>query len=174
MTRSDLIAHLSGLHQRIAALKERPQLASVSGVVTTSLAMLKYFDQDLTPFTMVTTKSFQVVPNPGNREPILCEVASGSFGNSVGLRNQGMTLALEELQKLRDDYEMRTLLNVSISGSTIEDFCFLAKAFEPVMISWLNFVPTQKRGMDRLSGVQVKLLQPTLKPLERLWATQDL
>ncbi len=154
MTRSDLIAHLSGLHQRIAALKERPQLASVSGVVTTSLAMLKYFDQDLTPFTMVTTKSFQVVPNPGNREPILCEVASGSFGNSVGLRNQGMTLALEELQKLRDDYEMRTLLNVSISGSTIEDFVILAKAFEPVAdILELNFsCPHAEEGYGSAIG----------------------
>ncbi len=140
MTRSDLIAHLSGLHQRVAALEERPQLASVSGVVTTSLQMIKYFDTALTPFTMVTTKSFQVIPNPGNREPILCEVESGSFGNSVGLRNQGMALALEELEKLRSEHTMRTLLNVSISGSTIEDFVILAKAFEPVAdILELNF-----------------------------------
>ncbi len=140
MTRSDLITHLSGLHQRVATLEERPQLASVSGVVTTSLSMIKYFDTALTPFTMVTTKSFQVIPNPGNREPILCEVESGSFGNSVGLRNQGMTLALAELEKLRSKHTMRTLLNISISGSTIEDFVTLAKAFEPVAdILELNF-----------------------------------
>ncbi len=140
MTRSDLITHLSGLHQRVATLEERPQLASVSGVVTTSLSMIKYFDTALTPFTMVTTKSFQVIPNPGNREPILCEVESGSFGNSVGLRNQGMTLALAELEKLRSEHTMRTLLNISISGSTIEDFVTLAKAFEPVAdILELNF-----------------------------------
>jgi len=140
VTRSDLITHLSGLHQRVATLEERPQLASVSGVVTTSLSMIKYFDTALTPFTMVTTKSFQVIPNPGNREPILCEVESGSFGNSVGLRNQGMTLALAELEKLRSEHTMRTLLNISISGSTIEDFVTLAKAFEPVAdILELNF-----------------------------------
>lgn len=158
MTRGDLLALLSGLHNRVVAGDERPQLASVSGVVTTSLPMIKYFDKSLTPFTMVTTKSFQISPNPGNREPIICEVESGSFGNSVGLRNQGMESALEELRLLRE-HPMRTLLNISLSASTIEDFIILAQAFEPLAdILELNFsCPHAAEGYGSAIGCSAQI-----------------
>ncbi|MDD3791198.1 MAG: dihydroorotate dehydrogenase [Sphaerochaetaceae bacterium] len=158
MTHNDLLAQLSGLHKRVVAGDERPQLASVSGVVTTSLPMIKYFDKSLTPFTMVTTKSFQISPNPGNREPIICEVESGSFGNSVGLRNQGMESALEELRLLRE-HPMRTLLNISLSASTIKDFVILAKAFEPLAdILELNFsCPHAAEGYGSAIGCSAQI-----------------
>lgn len=120
---------LSGLHLKI---QERPQLATVSGVVSTKPALITYVDAQLPAFSMVTTKSFQVTPNPGNREPIICEMESGSFGNSVGLKNPGMKVALAELLELRKNTPLRSLLNVSVSASTIEDFITLVGAFAEV------------------------------------------
>ncbi|WP_422479766.1 nitronate monooxygenase [Pleomorphochaeta sp. DL1XJH-081] len=120
--------------------KERVALATVSGVLSTKTPLIRYVDRQLPAFTIVTTKSFQVTPNPGNREPIICEPEAGSFGNSVGLKNPGMDIALTELTELRASLDMRTLLNVSISASTIEDFITLVRTFEPVAdILELNF-----------------------------------
>lgn len=120
---------LSGLHLKV---NTRPQLATVSGVVSTKTALITYVDTYLPAFSMVTTKSFQVMPNPGNREPIICEMESGSFGNSVGLKNPGMEVALAELRDLRKNKPMRSLLNVSVSASSIEDFITLVGAFAEV------------------------------------------
>ncbi len=151
--------YLSGLHKRVLSGQERPQLASVSGVVTTKTALLRFVDRDLSPFAMVTTKSFQILPNPGNREPILCEMEVGSFGNSVGLRNQGMQVALEELKTLRQAYAMRTLLNISVSASTIADFITLVRAFEPLAdVIELNFsCPHAEEGYGASIGSSAEI-----------------
>lgn len=131
---------LSGRHQKVALGREDVALATVSGVLTTKTPLVRYVDERLPAFTVVTTKSFQVRANPGNREPIICEPEAGSFGNSVGLKNPGMTVALEELLELRKSHEMRSLLNVSVSASTVEDFITLVGAFETVAdIIELNF-----------------------------------
>ena len=131
---------LSGQHRRVTEGKERVGLATVSGVLSTKTPLIRYVDSQLPAFTIVTTKSFQVTPNPGNREPIICEPETGSFGNSVGLKNPGMDIALKELTDLRSSLDMRTLLNVSVSASTVEDFITLVGVFEPVAdIIELNF-----------------------------------
>ncbi len=101
-------------------------LATVSGVATTTYNMLRWADRNLTALSLLTTKSFQVKPNPGNREPVITEVGPGCFGNSVGLRNPGMETARRELAEF---FPRRTLLNVSLSASCPEDFIILAKAF---------------------------------------------
>ena len=133
-------ASLSGLHTRILAGTEAVRLATVSGVLSTKTALVRHVDTHMPAFSVVTTKSFQVNPNPGNREPIVCEVHPGSFGNSVGLKNPGLAVALAELRSLRNTHPMRTLLNVSISASTIEDFITLVGAFEEVAdLLELNF-----------------------------------
>ena len=119
--------------------KRTPMLATVSGVVTTKPALIAYVDRTIPQFEIITTKSFQVKYNPGNREPIICEMEIGSFGNSVGLRNCGMDEALDEITLLRKK-GIRALLNVSISGSSAEDFILLAIAFHEVAdILELNF-----------------------------------
>jgi dihydroorotate dehydrogenase (NAD+) catalytic subunit len=131
---------LSGRHLGILQGTAQLGLATVSGVLSTKTALVEYVDRNLPAFSVVTTKSFQVVPNPGNREPIICEPSPGSFGNSVGLKNPGMEVALAELKALRGRLDMRTLLNVSVSASTVEDFITLVGAFEPVAdIIELNF-----------------------------------
>jgi len=131
---------LSRRHQTILVNPEYLGLATVSGVLSTKTPLITYVDRNLPEFAIITTKSFQVTANPGNREPIICEPEVGSFGNSVGLKNPGMQQAYSELRALRDTYDMRALLNVSVSASTIEDFITLVDVFEDVAdIIELNF-----------------------------------
>ena len=104
--------------------------ATVSGVLTTKEEMIKLFDEHVPSVDIITTKSFQVVPTPGNREPVVCSPSAGSFGNSVGLRNPGMEEALEELGRLRK-HGLRALLCVSLAADSPENFITLVKAFDP-------------------------------------------
>lgn len=115
-------------------------LGTVSGVASTKPALIRYFDQKVPAISVITTKSFQVGVNEGNREPIICETSWGNFGNSVGLRNPGLAVALKELQELRVEHSFRSLLNVSLSANSIEDFITLVLAFDEVAdLVELNF-----------------------------------
>lgn len=139
MDKQTVLGILSGAGASALKGACRPLLATVSGVATTKAALIAYAERYMPAFSIITTKSFQVIPNPGNREPIICEMENGSFGNSVGLRNAGMENALSELRQLRAK-GLRTLLNVSISASCAEDFVTLARAFQEVAdILELNF-----------------------------------
>ena len=126
-------ARLRGAHLRREVI-----LSTVSGVASTKKEMVSYFDRK-TCIDVITTKSFQLVPNPGNREPVICCVAPGDFGNSVGLRNPGLDVALEDIRKLRE-HGLEKILNISVSASSPEDFIALVKAFDPYADSIeLNF-----------------------------------
>ncbi len=115
-------------------------LTTVSGVASTKPALITHFDTKVPSIGIITTKSFQVEVNPGNREPVICETEKGNFGNSVGLRNPGMEQALYELRKLRGEHDVQALLNVSLSANSIEDFITLVKAFDEVAdLVELNF-----------------------------------
>ncbi len=105
--------------------------STVSGVLTTKDEMIRHFDQRVPSLDIITTKSFQVVATPGNREPIVCSPSPGDFGNSVGLRNPGMEAALPELKALKEE-GMRALLNVSLAADCPENFITLVKAFDSV------------------------------------------
>ncbi|MGE4454052.1 MAG: dihydroorotate dehydrogenase [Sphaerochaeta sp.] len=107
-------------------------LGTVSGVASTKPRMITYFDTKVESIGIITTKSFQVEVNPGNREPVICEPSLGNFGNSVGLRNPGMEQALYELRNLRKDHNFRSILNVSLSANSVEDFITLVQAFDEV------------------------------------------
>ncbi|MBO8435605.1 MAG: dihydroorotate dehydrogenase [Spirochaetes bacterium] len=110
-------------------LKGAPILATVSGVASTKKELIELFDKKIPAIDIITTKSFQVTPNPGNREPIVCSPKAGDFGNSVGLRNPGMDVILPEIKEIREN-GMRALLNISLSASNPEDFITLVKAFD--------------------------------------------
>ncbi|WP_321300740.1 alpha-hydroxy-acid oxidizing protein [uncultured Sphaerochaeta sp.] len=115
-------------------------LGTVSGVASTKPRLITYFDEKVHAISIITTKSFQVEVNPGNREPVICETSVGNFGNSVGLRNPGMEQALYELRKLRADHSFSSYLNVSLSANSVEDFITLVKAFDGVAdLVELNF-----------------------------------
>ncbi len=107
-------------------------LSTVSGVASTKPALIRFFDQKVPGIAIITTKSFQVEVNPGNREPVICETEKGSFGNSVGLRNPGMEQALYELRTLKREFPLRAVLNVSLSANSVEDFITLVRAFDEV------------------------------------------
>nr|WP_321265071.1 alpha-hydroxy-acid oxidizing protein [uncultured Sphaerochaeta sp.] len=115
-------------------------LGTVSGVASTKPRLITYFDEKVHAISIITTKSFQVEVNPGNREPVICETSVGNFGNSVGLRNPGMEQALYELRKLRAEHSFSSYLNVSLSANSVEDFITLVKAFDEVAdLVELNF-----------------------------------
>ncbi len=132
-----VIEMLKGRHLR---KDDEVVLTTVSGVASTKPALIRYFDQKVPSIGIITTKSFQVEENPGNREPIICETGAGNFGNSVGLRNPGLKVALAELKQLRKAHTFRSLINVSLSANSIGDFITLVKAFDDVAdLVELNF-----------------------------------
>jgi dihydroorotate dehydrogenase subfamily 1 len=106
-------------------------ITTVSGVASTTQGMVSWFDRE-TRVTMITTKSFQPEPNPGNPEPIITEAHRGDYGNAVGLRNPGIETAIRELTELRNTGRLGALLNVSLSADTTEDFVSLARRSAPV------------------------------------------
>ncbi len=120
--------------------EKTPTFATVSGVVTTNIDMIQYAQDHLEPISLITTKSIQVNPNQGNREPILVEDGVGSYGNSVGLRNKGMEVSYQEFLELRNRGTFHKILNISLSGSSPEEFITLIKKFEPLADMFeLNF-----------------------------------
>ena len=133
-------------------------LATVSGVLSTKTNLVKYASSEL-GFEIVTTKSFQVVPNGGNREPIICQPEPFCFGNSVGLRNPGIDVAVKELEALRNNFEMPSLLNISLSASSPEDFITLIKRVEHLAdLVELNFsCPHASAGFGASIGCSLEI-----------------
>lgn len=133
-------------------------LATVSGVLSTKTNLVKYASSEL-GFELVTTKSFQVIPNSGNREPIICQPEPFCFGNSVGLRNPGIDVAVKELEALRQNFEMKSLLNVSLSASSPEDFITLIKRVEHLAdLVELNFsCPHASAGFGSSIGCSLEI-----------------
>jgi dihydroorotate dehydrogenase (NAD+) catalytic subunit len=134
--------------------------ATVSGILTTRPEMIRELDRRIPGLVMITTKSYQLLPNRGNREPIIVESAPGCYGNAVGLKNPGMDAGLKELGELREKHRMRALLNVSLSGSSPEDFVRLAEAFSAVADTLeLNFsCPHAAPGYGMSIGVDPELV----------------
>lgn len=139
-------------------------LATVSGVATTKSELIRWFENNVPDVDVITTKSFQVRPNPGNREPVICETSEGNFGNSVGLRNPGMEVALPQLEKLRQD-GLKAWLNVSVSADNPDDFTTLVRAFDDVADSVeLNFsCPHAKAGFGASIGVDINIATDYVK-----------
>jgi len=101
----------------LAVLKDNTvSFATVSGIVTTRTGTIKRIDRDIPEFSVITTKSYQVNHNNGNREPVIVEPREGSFGNAVGLRNPGMDKGYMDLLSLQSDSPLSSVLNVSVSG----------------------------------------------------------
>ena len=138
--------------------RSRVHLATVSGVATTKPELIRWFENNVETVDVITTKSFQVRPNPGNREPVICETSEGNFGNSVGLRNPGMETALPQLEKLRRE-GLKAWLNVSVSADNPDDFTTLVRAFDDVADSVeLNFsCPHAKAGFGASIGVDINI-----------------
>ncbi|UCF96128.1 MAG: dihydroorotate dehydrogenase [Spirochaetaceae bacterium] len=135
-------------------------LATVSGVLTTRPGMIEWVDRMVPEIDIITTKSYQVRPNPGYREPILLEKEAGCFANAVGLRNPGMAAGFQELSALRRRHSLRSLLNVSLSANSVEDFSQLARCFAPVAdILELNFsCPHAASGYGSSIGTDPRLV----------------
>lgn len=141
-------------------------LATVSGVATTKPELCRWFEEKVPSSEVITTKSYQVVATPGNREPFICETSEGNFGNSVGLRNPGMEYVLPQLEKMREK-DLRIWLNVSLAGNNPEDFITLVKAFDEVADSIeLNFsCPHAKAGFGASIGMDKDIASSYVKKI---------
>lgn len=148
--------------------KEIPlYLSTVSGVITTNKNIIKFVDNKVKEIDIITTKSYQVTPNLGNREPILCETEMGNFGNSVGLRNPGLEKAIIDVKELKDN-NIEAFLNVSVSANTIEDFITLCKAFNNIADSIeLNFsCPHASKGFGSSIGCDINIASEYVKEIK--------
>ena len=141
-------------------LEDRIKLGTVSGILTTKPNLIEWIDKNIPEIELITTKSYQVNPNKGNREPIIVELSVGNYGNAVGLKNPGMVQGHKELKELRENYNLRSLLNVSLSANSIEDFIKLVKKFEDVgEILELNFsCPHAAAGYGSSIGSDVNIV----------------
>ena len=146
-------------------LGEEIIFATVSGVLTTKPELIRLVDRTIPEIGIITTKSYQVLANPGNREPIIVEASVGNFGNAVGLRNPGMKQGRRELGGL----ELRALLNVSLSASCPEDFVTLVEGFREVAdILELNFsCPHAREGYGSSIGSHAELVGHYLAAMRR-------
>lgn len=142
-----------------SVLDNHLKFSTVSGVLTTNPEMISYVDKNIPEFEIITTKSIQINPNPGNREPVIAEPEIGSFVNSVGLRNKGMEKSYQELKFLREN-GLRAILNISLSANSIDDFITLAKRFEGIAdILELNLsCPHAKEGYGQAIGIDKDLV----------------
>ncbi|MFH1565313.1 MAG: dihydroorotate dehydrogenase [bacterium] len=145
------------------------KFATVSGVLTTKPNLIEWVDNEIPEIDLITSKSYQVKPNQGNREPIFTETFVGSYANAVGLQNPGMEKAYNDLVELKNRHEMRALLNVSISANSIEDFITLVKKFEDVAdILELNFsCPHAKVGYGSSIGCDADLVEKYIKEIRK-------
>lgn len=168
----DFLQNRSRRYKTDAPLKI--SLATVSGVGTTKTSLVAWADRTILPLSLITTKSYQCVPNAGNREPIICEMDEGCFGNSVGLRNCGMDQAVSELTALRKKH-IRCFLVVSVSGSTPDEFIRLVQAFDSVAdIIELNFsCPHAAAGYGAAIGSSKEVSAEFVRKIRRAYPAQE-
>ncbi|MEW5818365.1 MAG: dihydroorotate dehydrogenase, partial [Spirochaetota bacterium] len=161
------MAETKSRHEILRFFKsEGIKLGTVSGVLTTKPSLIEWVDKAV-PIDLITTKSYQVNPNPGHREPIIVEPEVGCYGNAVGLRNPGMEKGFYDLWDLRSRYALRSILNVSISAASIDDFLLLIQKFESVAdILELNFsCPHAAAGYGASIGSDPALVRDYVKEL---------
>jgi dihydroorotate dehydrogenase (NAD+) catalytic subunit len=152
---------------------DRFKLATVSGILTTRPGMIEWVDSMVPEIEIITTKSYQVCPNPGYREPVLLEQEVGCFANAVGLRNPGMEEGYRELSNLRRRHRLRSLLNVSLSANSVEDFIQLARRFSPVAdILELNFsCPHAASGYGSSIGTDPQVVAEYIRAIRKATTT---
>ncbi|MCK5520697.1 MAG: tRNA-dihydrouridine synthase, partial [Candidatus Marinimicrobia bacterium] len=144
------------------------KLSTVSGIWSTKPNIIRWIDDHVPEIDIITTKSFQVHPNPGNREPIITEKAVGTYSNAVGLRNPGMVKVHAEFEELLQK-PLNSLLNISISGSSPEEFVQLVQKFEDFAdIFELNFsCPHAKPGYGSTIGSSTVLVKEYMEAIRQ-------
>lgn len=150
-------------------LEDRIKLATVSGVLTTKPNLIKWVDLNMPEIEIITSKSYQVSPNKGNREPVIVEDAAGNFGNAVGLKNPGMEEGYRQLVNMLNNHPMRALLNISLSANSIEDYITLVKKFESIAdMLELNFsCPHAAKGYGSAIGTSPELVKGYMEEIRK-------
>lgn len=150
--------------------RDSVSFATVSGIVTTKPGVIERIDMGIPEISVITTKSYQVNPNQGNREPVIVEPEEGNFGNAVGLRNPGMVKGYDDLLSLRSKHSLRAVLNVSVSGNSVEEFITLVKKFEDIAdIIELNLsCPHASGGYGMAIGTDPEIVYTYMKRIREI------
>ena len=94
----------------------------------------------------ITVKGLTLAPKAGNPPPRIAEVPSGML-NSIGLQNPGVEQFINvELPRLKN--EGSTVI-ANIAGSTVEDYCEMAKRLDPTNVDMIEMnisCPNVKEG----------------------------
>lgn len=103
------------------------RFAIPSGILTTRTGLIEKVAEMIPEVGVITTKSVGVYPEPGYREPILCEESPLNFINAVGLRSPGMEVMEHELLEMRNRHERDALFHdkfilISVYGKTEDEF----------------------------------------------------
>lgn len=161
MNRAQALLHHNHLRKQIV-------LSTVSGILTTEPNMIKYFAKTVPSCDIITTKSYQVVQTFGHREPVLCSVEEGCFGNFVGLRNPGMDAVYPELEKIVKS-GFRPILNVSLSANEVGNFITLVKKFDKLAdMLELNFsCPHAQAGFGASIGSDADIARAYVRQICR-------
>jgi len=165
-----VITDMANSERKKFLLEDRIKFATVSGIWTTKVPMIEFVEDHVPEIELITSKSYQVKPNYGNREPIIVEDGVGNFGNAVGLRNPGMDKGYEELSQMLKRRELRAHLNISLSADSIDDFSKLIKKFETIAdFLELNFsCPHAAEGFGSSIGSDAKIVAEYMKELRKV------
>jgi dihydroorotate dehydrogenase (NAD+) catalytic subunit len=93
----------------------------------------------------VITKTITLKPRPGNPMPRTCETPAGML-NAIGLQNEGVDNFIKE--KMPYLSKIGTLIIVSISGDSIEEFCRVTERLDEV---------------KAVSGIELNISCPNIK-----------
>ena len=100
-----------------------------SGIVATSVPIIRYLFDHVPQVGVMTTKSIGPVPRAGNREPIMTQYAPGCFMNAVGLTNPGADEAARQFAEL--EIPSDRFLLTSIFGGNIDEIVEVARKLAP-------------------------------------------
>lgn len=112
------------LSTKIAGIKLRNPFMNASGVLSSTPETLKRLEKN--GFGALVTKSLTKKPKSGNTNPVCVDYTPDCFINKMGLPNPGVCNFVEELK----EYEFNIPIIGSVTGSSVEEFLYVAKELE--------------------------------------------
>ena len=128
----------------IAGIKMKNPVIAASGTFGFGKEYGEYIDLNL--IGGISVKGLTLKPRQGNPPPRISETASGIL-NSVGLQNPGIDSFIKDELPFLEKIDIAVIAN--IAGSTIEEFCIMAKKLQSTSVAGIELnvsCPNVKEG----------------------------